>query len=151
TTVRVDFPPELERILLKGLARDRAARYQTALEMQLDLQAFARDRGLDVTPLALSKFMATVYPEEAEQTGRPMFDSPRPSPALGALSLDAQRSATPASPPPTPTRTLPATSVRRRIVRVTLAASAVIALGTGAYAMWASDGPDAPSPSTRTP
>src|SRR5262249_34482070 len=33
-----EFPAELERILMKGLERDRTRRYQTALEMRRDLE-----------------------------------------------------------------------------------------------------------------
>jgi serine/threonine protein kinase len=58
------YPPELERIVMKGLECDRAARYETALAMQLDLEAFARARGLDVSPLSLARFMEALYEDE---------------------------------------------------------------------------------------
>ncbi len=35
-----DYPPELERIVLRALARDRDRRYQTAQELQLDLDLY---------------------------------------------------------------------------------------------------------------
>jgi hypothetical protein len=38
------YPPDLERIVLKALERSPERRYQTAREMQIDLEAFARDR-----------------------------------------------------------------------------------------------------------
>lgn len=41
--IRSDCPPELDRIILKGMARDPDARYQSAAEMLYDLQAFMPD------------------------------------------------------------------------------------------------------------
>src|SRR4051812_23080995 len=41
--VRNDFPPELSRIVMKCLVKDRARRYQQAADIQRDLEAFMRD------------------------------------------------------------------------------------------------------------
>jgi len=40
--VRNDFPPELSRIVMKCLAKDRARRYQQATDIQRDLEAFMK-------------------------------------------------------------------------------------------------------------
>jgi len=40
--VRNDFPPELSRIVMKCLVKDRARRYQQATEIQRDLEAFMK-------------------------------------------------------------------------------------------------------------
>ncbi|HVE83530.1 MAG TPA: serine/threonine-protein kinase [Myxococcales bacterium] len=40
--VRNDFPPELSRIVMKCLVKDRARRYQQGSEIQRDLEAFVR-------------------------------------------------------------------------------------------------------------
>ncbi|MEQ1506162.1 MAG: protein kinase, partial [Myxococcota bacterium] len=55
-----DYPPELEAIVLKALARRRGQRYQTAAELAADLRRFAIDRRLDLSPGALAPLLATV-------------------------------------------------------------------------------------------
>jgi serine/threonine protein kinase len=40
-----NYPPALEKIVMRSLERDTAARYQTAEEMRLDLEAFMREYG----------------------------------------------------------------------------------------------------------
>jgi len=88
SSVMPGVPRELERILARGLARDRAARYPSALEMQLELQTLARERGLDVSGLALAHFMASVFPEEASQTTRPVLETLRVDTGLWALGAE---------------------------------------------------------------
>jgi eukaryotic-like serine/threonine-protein kinase len=66
TTVMSDYPRALEEIVMKGLARDRDQRYATAEEMQLDLEAFARDRKLAVSPVNLGRFMRELFRGELE-------------------------------------------------------------------------------------
>jgi serine/threonine protein kinase/tetratricopeptide (TPR) repeat protein len=69
------FPAELERIVLRALARDASKRHPTALDLQRDLEELARELRLDVSPTSLAKFMETTFREEldawraAEQTG----------------------------------------------------------------------------------
>src|SRR5262249_23003920 len=41
-----DYPPELEHIVMKALAREPGARYPTAQALQLDLEDFAREHKL---------------------------------------------------------------------------------------------------------
>src|SRR5262249_44045841 len=57
STVRPDVPAELDAILLQALARDRAARWQTAEQMQLALEGFARKAGLLSSPIELARFV----------------------------------------------------------------------------------------------
>ncbi|HUS33631.1 MAG TPA: serine/threonine-protein kinase [Kofleriaceae bacterium] len=60
------YPAELEAIVMKGLARDRNARYATAAAMQLDLEAFARRADLSLTDLTISRLMAKLFATELE-------------------------------------------------------------------------------------
>lgn len=48
-----DYDPELEAITMRALRRDRDERYPTAQDLLRDLRAFARDRKLDVSSLAI--------------------------------------------------------------------------------------------------
>ena len=51
------YPVELERIVMRAIDRDPARRYQTARELQIDLEAFARNRKLEVSSASLSEWM----------------------------------------------------------------------------------------------
>lgn len=66
TAVLPEYPKELERIILKALARLPAQRYQTTREMQEDLEAFARDQKLSITPTALAAFMLDTFGARVE-------------------------------------------------------------------------------------
>jgi serine/threonine protein kinase len=57
------YPAALEKIVEKGLARDRADRYRTAEEMQIDLERFAHDNQLAITPRTLSSFVRSLFGE----------------------------------------------------------------------------------------
>ncbi|WP_437599273.1 protein kinase [Sorangium sp. So ce590] len=61
-----DYPPELQRIVLKCLERDRERRYATARDLQIDLEAFAREERLATSSLALSSFMAELFGQRVE-------------------------------------------------------------------------------------
>ncbi|XXX76368.1 protein kinase [Sorangium sp. So ce134] len=61
-----DYPPALERIVLRCLERDREKRYATARDLQIDLEAFAREERLATSALALSSFMAELFGQRVE-------------------------------------------------------------------------------------
>jgi serine/threonine protein kinase len=61
-----DYPPELERVLLKALAPLPADRYQTVQELQLDLETFAREKKVAVSPIGLQRFMEQTYAADIE-------------------------------------------------------------------------------------
>jgi hypothetical protein len=63
SSVVPDYPPELERIVLKGLRRNREERYQTMQEMQLDIEAFIREQKLSASGLTLARLVAELFPE----------------------------------------------------------------------------------------
>jgi eukaryotic-like serine/threonine-protein kinase len=63
---RPDCPVELEQIVMRALARDPAARYRTAQELQLELEALARDQKLELSSVALGAFMHARFTDELE-------------------------------------------------------------------------------------
>jgi serine/threonine protein kinase len=75
-----DYYPELERVVMKALARDVTQRYQTAREMQADLTAFARRESLLSGDAELSTFMQDVFADrleeerQARESGRELYE-----------------------------------------------------------------------------
>lgn len=67
---RVDYPPELERIVMRGLAREPDARYQTAAELVADLDTFTRTHACWASSRDISAFMHRVFPGGAQRARR---------------------------------------------------------------------------------
>ncbi len=61
------YPPALETILMKALARDPEQRYRTALDLQGDLEDFAHENRLRVSPLVLARLMSNLFPSRLEE------------------------------------------------------------------------------------
>jgi serine/threonine protein kinase len=67
STIVPNYPPALEKIVLRALARDREERYATALELQTALEDFAHENRLRISPLVLTRTMSTLFPERLEE------------------------------------------------------------------------------------
>ena len=113
TTFVPDYPPALEAIVLRALARDPMQRYTTALELQGELEDFAHDNRLRVSPLVLARLMGSLFPARLEEwahaksqgaffveqhvvrtlieSGKTADSAPRPRPASGAEDSGRQR------------------------------------------------------------
>ena len=61
------IPEELEQIVMRALARDRDQRYQTALQLHDELQAFMHTSGNLFSRKDLSGYMHRVFSEEIER------------------------------------------------------------------------------------
>ncbi|WP_043711888.1 serine/threonine protein kinase [Corallococcus macrosporus] len=78
---REDLPERLEVILMRALERDRDKRYQTAAQMQKDLDAFLDAYDFTPTALHLSNFIKQLFEEElaAEQRRLSVRDAAAPT------------------------------------------------------------------------
>ncbi len=61
------YPVQLERIVMKALARTREGRYQSAREMQADLEAFIRHERLPVSAVSMTAWMQSLFEESLLQ------------------------------------------------------------------------------------
>ncbi|MCC7540012.1 MAG: serine/threonine protein kinase [Deltaproteobacteria bacterium] len=77
---RPSIPETLDAIIRKTLEKDREKRYQTAGELQRDLEAFIRDHRVAASSLALGSFMRSIFEEhlvsqdQALQEGKRLAD-----------------------------------------------------------------------------
>ncbi len=71
-----DYPPALEKIVFKMLQRDRELRYQSAAEVQSDLEEFLASQGKLYGPSRLSELMAQLFPKEIEKDRAGIYDNP---------------------------------------------------------------------------
>ena len=85
---RRDFPPELSRIVMKCLVKDRARRYQQATEIQRDLEAFMRS-AYPTDTQELSAYITQLFASEGSSGEKRAAPSAPPPPASQ-------------TPPPTP-------------------------------------------------
>src|SRR4051812_5622172 len=62
--VRPDYPLGLEPIVMKALAKDVNQRYQSAREMQSDIESFVRSHQIAVSHIALNQFMQSLFEDK---------------------------------------------------------------------------------------
>jgi serine/threonine protein kinase len=62
-----DYPPALETIVMRSLSREVDKRYNTAIDLQTDLEDFAHDMRLRVSPLVLARLMSNLFPARLEE------------------------------------------------------------------------------------
>jgi serine/threonine protein kinase/CheY-like chemotaxis protein len=74
-----DIPPEVERIVLKALEADRNRRYQSAREMQRDLEGVMRQKGWTANSVSLARLLQELS-EGAPITGAPARPAAAPEP-----------------------------------------------------------------------
>jgi serine/threonine-protein kinase len=68
------YPAELERIVMKALLKSREGRYQSAREMQADLEAFIRHERIPVSPVNLAAWMGTLFAEKLDEQKSDLMD-----------------------------------------------------------------------------
>jgi TonB family protein len=61
-----NYPPALERIVMRALARDPAKRYQTTEQLQLELETFALEHRIPVSSVSMAMEMRGLFRERVE-------------------------------------------------------------------------------------
>lgn len=110
STIVPDFPPELERIVMKALEIDRAMRYTTAQELQVDLEEFARRERLANSPTRLAAYMQELFAPELREPPMLNLDGVAEEKELSVPAPTMARPpqfVTPATEPPPPPRRRP--------------------------------------------
>jgi serine/threonine-protein kinase len=64
TGERADCPAELDRVIARALDKDPATRYQSAQELQRDLEELAREHKLNQSSIAIAAYLADVFAPE---------------------------------------------------------------------------------------
>ena len=72
--VKPGYPPRLDAIVTKALAKDRTARYQSARQMQADLEAYIREERVAVSPLGLRDWMQKLYGDKLTEQQDTLHD-----------------------------------------------------------------------------
>jgi serine/threonine protein kinase len=99
SSLRPGIPPELDRVVLRALERDRARRYQTAEEMAVDLHQILRDLRQDGQSLKTflndlfadeSSSLSLEAPELPEEVLRAAAMAPRPGWSSNGVPRDDQ-------------------------------------------------------------
>ena len=94
---RDDVPPPVEAILMKALEKDRRRRYQSACDLQLDIDTFLTGHEFTPSNIHLANFMKQLFKDElAAEKKRRLAETPTHA------SRFTQETARKAMPPPPP-------------------------------------------------
>jgi serine/threonine protein kinase len=104
-----DISPELDRIVLRALERPRERRYQTAQELEYDLEELARKERLVTSPVTLARWLREQFggkpepelegpaPDGTDHFTLPRTPVPSPGPASAvSIAVDLEESTPPA-------------------------------------------------------
>ena len=76
------YPAELERIVMRALANDPADRYATVQDLQLELEALARDQRFAVSQVGVARLMSELFCDGAVAAPRPAEPDARAIPDI---------------------------------------------------------------------
>jgi serine/threonine protein kinase len=88
SSIRSGYPKDLERIVMRALSTNRNERHGSALELQWDLERFARERKMECTPLALRGYLHQVFTPQPFPWGALMGDGGGGRPSAMATMVD---------------------------------------------------------------
>jgi serine/threonine-protein kinase len=67
SSIRPDYPPDLEGTILRALARDPNERFASARDLGLELKRFLASRSELITALEVEEFMKALFPDRYEE------------------------------------------------------------------------------------
>lgn len=76
---KADIPEAVEHILMKALEKNRDSRYQSAWEMQFDIDQFLSDYEFTPSNIHLSNFLKQLFFDEIEEEAQRLAAQPAPS------------------------------------------------------------------------
>ena len=82
-----NYPPALQAIVLKAVAREPAERYQSARELLVDLERFAGEAGIPLSSSALSRYLIKVFGRRPEPWREEAESSDAAPAAVGPTGL----------------------------------------------------------------
>ncbi len=123
-------PPALDAVISKALAPDREERYQSARDLQADLEAVARAERIPVSSVALGDWMKMLFAERLVEQDAVLAES--------KLAADEMASDDDEDDAPRPRSARPSARPGALSRRALIALSGVLAalLAGGAYAVW---------------
>jgi Protein tyrosine and serine/threonine kinase len=123
---RASCPVALETIVSRALQRDRARRYQTAAELQDDLEALVRSSALSISPREVGAFVSRLFParSDAWRRGERVTKTASRPDVRATVELRSAEPAEVAPAPPEPRR-----RTRRWLVAGAIAIGLAVALG----------------------
>lgn len=94
SSVRPEYPPELEAIVMRALSVDPENRYPSAIDLQIDLEDFAREARLPVSSARMGRFMRALFDEELKAAAAERISAPASTDVPGGTMI-----VSPSSPP----------------------------------------------------
>jgi serine/threonine protein kinase len=97
STKNRDVPPELDRVVLKALAKDVRERYRSAKDLYRDLDRLAQTIGATASREQIARYMRSTFPESSahnpalSELGPVLSNGARPPPAHNAPSIMDQQ------------------------------------------------------------
>jgi len=131
------IPAHIVRIVRRGLARKRDQRYPTAQAMQLELEAYARERKLAATPVAVASFLSDIFADRLRSLASVIDDAD----AFGRHLAGTLPAAAAPDVATRATRAEPLSRARRRRLTVPLASAAALVIAASLWVVYATAWP----------
>lgn len=94
SSVRPEYPPELEAIVMRALSVDPENRYASAIDLQIDIEDFAREARLPVSSARMGRFMRALFDDELKAAAAERASAPASAEIPGGTMI-----VSPSSPP----------------------------------------------------